>query len=126
MRVSPTSTGSILAAAAFVAVGSSVAAAEELGAYPVAGGQAVRYAIAAIVLLALVRFRLRRPAPRELLQLVLLSATGLVLFNILLVEAVRRGDAASVGVGSLPVVLVPRSSARSGCGRPPGGAQLLA
>jgi drug/metabolite transporter (DMT)-like permease len=105
---SRTHTGSLLAVAAFVAVGSSVAAAEELGAYPVAGGQAARYAVAAVVLLALVRFRLRRPSRRELLQLAALSATGLVLFNLLLVEAVRRGDAGSVGVivGSLPVVLV--------------------
>ena len=103
-----THTGSLLAVAAFVAVGSSVAAAEELGGYPVAGGQAARYAVAAVLLLVVVRFRLRRPSGRELVQLIALSATGLVLFNILLVEAVRRGDAGSVGVvvGSVPVVLV--------------------
>ena len=66
------------------------------------------YAIAALLLLAVVRFRLRHPSGGELVQLVALSATGLVLFNLLLVEAVRRGDAGSVGVviGSLPVVLV--------------------
>jgi drug/metabolite transporter (DMT)-like permease len=101
-------TGSLLAVLAFMAVGSSVATAGELTAYPVAGGQAVRYAIAALLLLALVRGRLRRPAPRELLMLVALSATGLVLFNLLLLEAVRRADAGSVGVivGAVPVVLV--------------------
>ena len=103
----PTS-GSLLAVLAFVAVGSSVTAAEELGGYPVAGGQAVRYALAAVLLLGLVRGRLRRPSGRELALLVALSATGLVLFNILLLEAVRRADAGSVGVivGTMPVVVV--------------------
>jgi drug/metabolite transporter (DMT)-like permease len=93
---------------AFMAVGSSIAAAGELAAYPVAGGQAVRYAVAGLLLLVLVRGRLRRPSPRELLMLVALSATGLVLFNVLLLEAVRRADAGSVGVivGAVPVVLV--------------------
>jgi drug/metabolite transporter (DMT)-like permease len=103
-----TRSGSLLAVLAFVAVGSSVAAAGELGSFPIAGGQAVRYAVAALVLLALVRFRLRRPSVRELALLVALSGTGLVLFNILLIEAVRRADAGSVGVivGAVPVVLV--------------------
>jgi drug/metabolite transporter (DMT)-like permease len=103
-----TLTGSFLAVLAFMAVGSSVAAAEELVDYPVAAGQAARYAVAALLLLVIVRGRLRRPTARELLQLGLLSLTGLVLFNVLLVEAVRRADAGSVGVivGAVPVVLV--------------------
>ena len=103
-----TRSGSLLAVLAFAAVGSSVAAAEELGGYPIAGGQAARYAVAAVLLLALVRFRMLRPSARELGLLVALSATGLVLFNILLLEAVRRADAGSVGVivGAVPVVLV--------------------
>ena len=105
---SRTLTGSGLAVLAFMAVGSSVAAAEELTDYPIAGGQAARYAVAAVLLLVIVRGRLRRPSPRELGQLVALSATGLVLFNVLLLEAVRRADAGSVGVivGAVPVVLV--------------------
>ena len=37
-----TRTGSLLAVLAFVAVGSSVAVAEELATYPVAAGQAAR------------------------------------------------------------------------------------
>ena len=104
----PALSGSLLAVLAFVAVGSSVTAAEELGGYPVAGGQAVRYALAAVLLLLLVRGRPRRPSARELAMLVALSATGLVLFNILLLEAVRRADAGSVGVivGTVPVVVV--------------------
>lgn len=103
-----TFTGSFLAVLAFMAVGSSVTAAEELVHYPIAGGQAARYALAALLLLVIVRGRLKRPSPRELLQLALLSLTGLVLFNVLLVEAVRRADAGSVGVivGAVPVVLV--------------------
>jgi drug/metabolite transporter (DMT)-like permease len=103
-----TLTGSLLAVLAFMAVGSSIAAAGELTAYPVAGGQAVRYASAGLLLLVLARGRLQRPSPRELLMLVALSATGLVLFNVLLLEAVRRADAGSVGVivGAVPVVLV--------------------
>jgi drug/metabolite transporter (DMT)-like permease len=101
-------TGSLLAVLAFVAIGSSVAAAEELVDYPIAGGQAARYAVAAVVLLVLVRGRLKKPNPRELAQLVALSATGLVLFNVFLLEAVSRADAGSVGVivGAVPVVLV--------------------
>src|SRR5215218_2372787 len=101
-------TGSFLAAVAFLAMRASVTAAEELVHYPIAGGQAARYALAALLLLVIVRGRLKRPSPRELLQLALLSLTGLVLFNVLLVEAVRRADAGSVGVivGAVPVVLV--------------------
>ena len=105
---SRTLTGSGLAVLAFMAVGSSVAAAEELTDYPIAGGQAARYAVAAVLLLVIVRGRLRRPSARELAQLTALSVTGLVLFNVLLLEAVRRADAGSVGVivGAVPVVLV--------------------
>jgi drug/metabolite transporter (DMT)-like permease len=104
----PNGSGSLYAVLAFVAIGSSVAAAEELAGYPIAGGQALRYTGAAVLLLVIVRFRLRRPSMRELVLLLALSVTGLVLFNILLLEAVRRADAGSVGVivGALPVVLV--------------------
>jgi drug/metabolite transporter (DMT)-like permease len=106
--VGRTRSGSLLAAMAFVAVGSSVTAAGELTAYPAAGGQAARYAVATVVLLAINRLRLRRPSARELAQLAALSATGLVVFNLLLIAAVRRADSGSVGaiVGAVPVVLV--------------------
>jgi drug/metabolite transporter (DMT)-like permease len=122
-----THTGSLLAVAAFVAVGSSVAAAEELGGYPVAGGQAARYAIAAVLLLVVVRFRLRRPSGRELLQLVALSATGLVLFNLVIVapllahERLRPILLAAAAVVALGAALVQGAG-----GRLPPDALLLA
>lgn len=61
--------GSLLAVLAFVAVGLSVAA-EELASYPIAGGQALRYCGAAVLLLLIVRFHLRRPSRRELVWVI--------------------------------------------------------
>jgi len=105
--VSITSTGSLAACAAFAAVGSLVAAADAIADYPVAGGQGLRYALATAVLLVLTRGRLPRLEPRELVFLAALAATGLVLFNVFVIAAVREGDAATVGVivGCVPVVL---------------------
>jgi drug/metabolite transporter (DMT)-like permease len=48
-----------------------------------------------------------RPIARELALLTALAATGLVLFNVCVVGAVREGDPGTVGVivGCVPVVL---------------------
>jgi len=89
------------------AVGSLVAASDVIERYPIASGQAVRYALAAAVLLALARGRLPRLTRREALFLVSLAATGLVLFNAFVIAGVREGDPGTVGVivGCVPVVL---------------------
>ena len=105
--VSATIRGSLLAAIAFVLVGSLVAASDSVESYPLAEGQFLRYALAAAALLAIARGRLPRLDAREALGLVLLAATGLVLFNVFVVEGVRETDPATIGVivGCVPVVL---------------------
>jgi drug/metabolite transporter (DMT)-like permease len=105
--VSATVKGMLLAAAAFALVGSLVAASDAIESYPLAEGQFLRYLLAAAALLALARGRLPRLAAREALGLTALAATGLVLFNVLVVEGVRESDPATVGVivGCVPVVL---------------------
>ena len=105
--MSPTLRGSLLAATALALVGSLVAASDLVEGYPLAAGQAVRYTLAGLALLTIARWRLPRLRPRELAGLVALSATGLVLFNLFVVEGVRETDPATVGVivGCVPVVL---------------------
>ncbi len=105
--MSTTLKGTLLAAAAFALVGSLVAASDSVESYPLAEGQILRYALAALALLVLARGRLPRLAAREALGLTALAATGLVLFNVFVVEAVRRTDPATVGViiGCVPIVL---------------------
>jgi drug/metabolite transporter (DMT)-like permease len=105
--MSATLKGSLLAAAAFALVGSLVAASDSVESYPLAEGQFLRYLLAATALLALARGRLPRLSAREALGLTALAATGLVLFNVFVVEGVRETDPATVGVivGCVPVVL---------------------
>lgn len=96
-----------MAATALALVGSLVAASDYVEAYPLPAGQALRYTLAGLALLAVARWRLPRLRPRELAGLVALSATGLVLFNLFVIEGVRETDPATVGVivGCVPVVL---------------------
>jgi drug/metabolite transporter (DMT)-like permease len=105
--VSATLKGSLLAAAAFALVGSLVAASDSVESYPLAEGQFLRYLLASAALLALAGGRLPRLGAREALGLTALAATGLVLFNVFVVEGVRETDPATVGVivGCVPVVL---------------------
>jgi drug/metabolite transporter (DMT)-like permease len=105
--MSPTLRGSLLAATALALVGSLVAAADLVEGYPLAAGQALRYAAAGLALLALARWRLPRLHRGELVGLLALSATGLVLFNLFVIEGVRETDPATIGVivGCVPVVL---------------------
>jgi drug/metabolite transporter (DMT)-like permease len=107
MPMSPTARGSLLAAFALALVGSLVAAADLVEAYPLPTGQALRYALAGAVLLAIAGGRLPRLDRREALGLIALAATGLVLFNVFVIEGVRETDPATVGVivGCVPVVL---------------------
>jgi drug/metabolite transporter (DMT)-like permease len=106
-RGSHTLTGSASAAGAMILVGSSVAAASALADYPIAGGQAARYGLASLLLLALSGLRLTRITRAQAGRLLALAASGLAGFNVLLIAAVRESDAATVGVivGSVPVVL---------------------
>jgi drug/metabolite transporter (DMT)-like permease len=105
--VSPTLRGALAATAALAAVGSLVAAADVVEGYPLAAGQALRYALAGLLLLAIARGRLPRIDLREAAGLAALAATGLVLFNLFVIEGVRETDPATVGVivGCVPVVL---------------------
>jgi drug/metabolite transporter (DMT)-like permease len=105
--VSPGLRGSLLATLALALVGSLVASADLVEGYPLPTGQALRYALAAAVLVVLARGRLPRLDLRETLGIVTLSATGLVLFNVFVIEGVRETDPATVGVivGCVPVVL---------------------
>lgn len=97
-------------AAAMLLVGTSAAVSAMIADYPVLLGQALRYALAAVILLLVAR-RMRLPrarlTTRELILLLALSATGLVGFNVFLVEATRHASPAMIGsvVGAVPIVL---------------------
>src|SRR5215472_6707059 len=104
-------TGAGLAAGSVLLVGGSVAASSLLGGYPVLGGQALRYLVAALLLVAWARLRrqpLPRPAGREWAWLAGLAVIGLAGCSVLLIEATRVADPASVGVviGAAPLVIV--------------------
>ncbi len=71
--MTPTLRGSLAATGALTAVGSLVAAASAIEDYPVAAGQAGRYALAAAILFVLARGRLPRLRPRELAGLAALD-----------------------------------------------------
>jgi drug/metabolite transporter (DMT)-like permease len=105
--MSATLRGSLYATTALALVGSLVAASDAVEGYPFAAGQALRYLLAGSVLVLLVRGRLPRLRPREALGLAALAATGLVLFNLFVIEGVRETDPATVGVivGCVPLVL---------------------
>ncbi|MFF0747084.1 EamA family transporter [Streptomyces sp. NPDC004111] len=103
--------GSLLAALACVLVGGSFTANSVLGAYPYAGGQALRYGLAALVLLPLVArgaaARLRTLTRRLWLRLALLAAVGMAGFNFAVLAAERTAEPAVPGVlvGCAPVVV---------------------
>ena len=105
--MSATLRGSLLATLALALVGSLVASADLVEGYPLPTGQALRYALAAAVLALVARGRLPRLDLREALGIAALSATGLVLFNLFVIEGVRETDPATIGVivGCVPVVL---------------------
>jgi drug/metabolite transporter (DMT)-like permease len=116
--------GVTFAGGATLAVGSSVAVLGLLTDYPALGSQALRYALAAVLLAAVAAGR--RGLPRismvEALQLAALAATGLVAFNLLVLGALEEAEPAAVGVvvGCVPVVLAlmgPLLSRRAPVGR---------
>ncbi|MFD5728988.1 DMT family transporter [Streptomyces sp. NPDC058368] len=112
--------GALLAAFACVLVGASFTANSVLGDYPYAGGQALRYGLAALLLLPLIH-RPGEPRPAATLRLLtgrqwgrlaLLAAVGMVGFNLAVLAAERSAEPAVPGVfvGCAPIlvaVLVP-------------------
>jgi drug/metabolite transporter (DMT)-like permease len=102
--------GSVGAAAAMFAVGTLAAISSVINHYPLYGGQALRYALAACILFAVARAKglgLVRLTPREALLLLALAATGLVLFNVCVIQATRHASPTLVGtiVSVVPVIL---------------------
>jgi drug/metabolite transporter (DMT)-like permease len=91
-------------------VGTLAAVSATLGDYPLYGGQALRYAVAAVIMLAVARIA-RNAFPRlrgrELLLLVALAATGLAGFNVCVVTATQYAGPATVGsvIATVPVAL---------------------
>ena len=82
-------------------VGSSVAVSATLTTAPLLTAQAIRYAVAALVLVALARslhIPITAPRGREWLWLGGIAATGLVLFNIAVVRGVAQGQPATIAV----------------------------
>jgi drug/metabolite transporter (DMT)-like permease len=104
-------TGALCCATGMTILGGSFAVSRSVLAFPTLTGQAIRYAIAAAVLLPLAVRRVpamrRRPAVGDVVRLVCLAATGLVGFNICLLAALRHAQAPMVGtiVGVSPLVL---------------------
>lgn len=99
-----------LACVAATAIGTSFIASAELVHYPFLIGQALRYAVAALVLTGyawVARVRPTRPKGREWLRLAVLAATGQVGFNLAVLAALRSAEPAAVGVvvGCTPVAL---------------------
>ncbi|MFI2103586.1 DMT family transporter [Isoptericola sp. NPDC019693] len=104
-------------AAAMALVGASFTASAALTDYPLAGGQAVRYAVAALCLLAVMRWRrvaFVLPTPRQAARLAALAATGLTGFSAFVVLATRHAEPSLVGavVGATPVVLAATQAVR--------------
>lgn len=102
--------GVVEAAAGMTVVGTLTAVSATISRYPVYGGQALRYALAAAILLLIARLGGPRKAattPRTWLLVAALAATGLAGFNVCIVAATRYTSPATIGtvVGSVPVVL---------------------
>src|ERR1700733_3225348 len=111
--------GAGLAAGSVLLVGGSVAASSLLGGFPVLGGQGIRYLVAGLVLAAWARWRrppLPSPAGREWAWLAALAVIGLAGCSVLLIEATRVADPASVGVviGATPLVIVIAAAVAAG------------
>ncbi|MEU0692902.1 DMT family transporter [Streptomyces niveus] len=104
-------TGMLLAAFACTLVGASFTANSVLGDYPYAGGQALRYGIACLLLLPLVArgaaAPLRALTRRQWGRLAAVAGVGMVGFNLSVIAAERTSEPAVPGVfvGCAPVVV---------------------
>jgi drug/metabolite transporter (DMT)-like permease len=104
-RILPVAAGS----AAMTCVGGSVAVSGVLDDAPLFTTQALRYALACLLLLGfarLVRFRPALPRGSEWLWLTGIAATGLVLFNVALVRGADHAEPAVLGVAIAGVPLL--------------------
>ena len=102
--------GAAGAATAMFCVGTLTGVSPILHHYPVYGGQALRYAVGAVLLLLAARamgLRHLRLSAREVLLVLALAATGLAAFNVFIVEATRYANPAVVGtiVATVPIIL---------------------
>ncbi|MFB7586242.1 EamA family transporter [Streptomyces sp. NPDC056169] len=113
--------GVLLVTLAYALVGASFTANSLLGAYPYAGGQALRYAAACLLLLPLLGrgglAPLRTLTLRHWLRLGAVAGVGMVGFNLAVLAAERTAEPAVPGVlvGCAPVVvavLVPLADGR--------------
>jgi drug/metabolite transporter (DMT)-like permease len=103
-------TGIAGAASAMFLLGTLAGVSGLVGAYPIYGGQAVRYAVAAVILFVITRvlgLRFVRLTPREWLCLGGVALLGLVIFNVAVVESARASGPALVGtvLGTVPLAL---------------------
>jgi drug/metabolite transporter (DMT)-like permease len=119
-----------MGAAGMAAVGGSVAVSGVLADAPLFTAQAIRYAAASLLLLALARAArvpIRLPRGAEWLWLSGVAATGLVLFNVAMVRGSEHAEPAALGVAvaCVPVVLALVGPLLEG-GRPAPGAVLAA
>ncbi|TNC23966.1 DMT family transporter [Amycolatopsis alkalitolerans] len=97
-------------AIAMVFVGSSAGVSRALVTAPLFTAQAIRYAAASLILLALAKVtgaRIVRPRGAEWLWLTGVAASGLVLFNVAVVRGVEHAEPAviAVAVACVPVLL---------------------
>ncbi|WP_248965965.1 DMT family transporter [Sphaerisporangium perillae] len=104
------SRGAAGAATAMFCVGTLTAVSPALHAYPIYGGQALRYAAGGLLLLGVMRARglaHLRPTRRELALIVALAVVGLAAFNVFIIESTRYADPATVGtvVATVPIAL---------------------
>lgn len=99
--------GWIKGAIAAGVVGASFPVSDALTDYSYAAGQLIRYAIGALILVALLKGRLGKPTLKELALLNATAAVGMVGFNLAVLAAVDQIGATNVGViiGASPVLL---------------------
>jgi drug/metabolite transporter (DMT)-like permease len=124
-----TRSGVLQCAFGMTVLGASVPVSRLVLDFPDLTGQAGRYAVAALVFVAIIRLRRLPRVPLSWgdgVRLVALAATGLVAFNVLLLTALRHADPAVVGtvVGGTPLVLALLGPLQRR--QRPGGALLLA
>jgi drug/metabolite transporter (DMT)-like permease len=109
-HVSSTFRASVSGALGMTFVGGSVAVSGDLADAPFYTAQALRYAIACVLLIAWCRLtgrRLQRPRGVEWLWLIGVAVSGLVVFNVALVHGSRHAEPAvlAVAVACVPVAL---------------------
>lgn len=113
----PRSRSILAAAGAMIAVGTGVTVSAELTDYPFFGAQALRYALASVLLVGgvlLTRRSLPMPSGRDWLWLLGVALTGLVLFNYAVIRSVEHAEPAATAVliGAVPLVLLVADSVR--------------